>query len=296
MADLAEIDRQLDALGAVPGNIEELVARYGEADLSAQRIDGLLDDLAAGVKVALPSPAPARAPGAPGMPARSRTGRVAPPVAPAPKAPAPAPISPPAAAVPSPPAAPFNPSPMPAAQPSPFPVRGAEPVALPSLTAPAVPKLVDEDERMEIATSAPSAVGPDAGDAGADDGGLAGLLEPSIIPSELPEAEEVGDDEATLAAAPEPDDPEATLQMTADTLADDVTTAVDQLLEQDLDPSDFPQTPAADPPEPMAAAGDRDGDEDAGGAGDSELEILVDEDDIIEIDEDFDDFELLEDD
>lgn len=48
MADLDSIDAELDELRAVPDNLDELIARYGERDRSLERIDDVLSALAAG--------------------------------------------------------------------------------------------------------------------------------------------------------------------------------------------------------------------------------------------------------
>jgi hypothetical protein len=50
MADLDTIDAQLDELRAVPDDLDELIARYGERDRSLERIDDVLAMLATGSK------------------------------------------------------------------------------------------------------------------------------------------------------------------------------------------------------------------------------------------------------
>lgn len=50
MADLDTIDGLLDELRAVPDNLDELIARYGEADRTLERLDDVLAALASGTR------------------------------------------------------------------------------------------------------------------------------------------------------------------------------------------------------------------------------------------------------
>ena len=59
MANLSDIDRQLNALGGARPDLEDLVARYGEGDRSLVHVDDALRSLGAGVTLtgfAAPSP------------------------------------------------------------------------------------------------------------------------------------------------------------------------------------------------------------------------------------------------
>lgn len=290
MTELADIDRQLDELGPVPEDLAELLARYGEDDRSEQHLDSLLSSLGQGVEDAAVEalgvesvPAPAAPPPEPDGGDGDREGDGAAVAQAAEPAPAASDFAIARDTDVDRPATPLE------AEAAPADEVDEDLQAAPELDAlfdaapagAAVPQHAEDEDDVEMSFD-------DAGDLDAELGaatdGLFDTLEDAEPVSSVPEAEtDLGDPELT-------EDPDTALSAAPDTEARK--SDLKALLREEMDPSDFPQTPSSAPPAPPALADDGAA---ADAAGDDDFELLVDEDDIEEIEIDDDELELLDD-
>jgi hypothetical protein len=286
MTELADIDRQLDELGPVPEDLGELLARYGEDDRSGQHLDSLLSSLGQGVEEPAVAalgvesvPAPAAPPPEPSAGGGGGVEAAA-PAEPAVVAPAASDFAVPRDTDVDRPAAPLEAEPAADEMDDDF-QAAPEVDALfdaPAAAAPAQQQLEEDDVEMSFEDGAEAEAELEA----ATDG-LFDTLEDAEPVSSAPEADgDLGDPELM-------EDPDTAQSPAPDTEARK--SDLKALLREEMDPSDFPQTPSSAPPAPPAAASDGV----AANDDDDDFELLVDEDDIEEIEIDDDELELLED-